>query len=223
MTGPLALLRGQRGRPRPSRRRATIACALLALAAPAAGSADSLQPDPATAPASTGLQPDAFGGSAASATHVEPVRSTEGLSPLGKTVTKPAVTQPSTRAGTPAATPAPIHLPPVTHPVVVPAAPVASLPVATKPLAIQPQAKAHPTRPIVKHRARPRLRLPVSVRGSFSLPMPTVTARPTPTTTSTPTPRRDLVPAALGLLALVLTSGCLLAVAARFRREELGA
>jgi hypothetical protein len=33
--------------------------------------------------------------------------------------------------------------------------------------------------------------------------------------------RRDLLPAALALLALVATSGCLLAVAARFRQEGL--
>jgi hypothetical protein len=35
--------------------------------------------------------------------------------------------------------------------------------------------------------------------------------------------RRNLVPAALALLALVATSGCLLAVAAGLRREGAGA
>src|SRR5438045_1116247 len=130
MSEPLSLLRRERSLSRPGQRRMALACAAIALAAPPAGSAGAPQPDPATGPSSSGLQPDAF------------------------------------------------------------------------------------------HDAAPRLQLPTTVRGSFPVPtslrMPAV---PVPTVARP----RDLLPAALALLALVATSGCFLAVAARSRQEGLGA
>jgi hypothetical protein len=188
-----------------------FACAVVALATPAVGSAGSLQPDAATAPISAGLQPDAFDQAAvpttpppsrAPAAAALPVRNSETLPPLRP----PALAQPATRKTIITVTKPIVQVPRETEPVV--AAPVTAETLAL-PRVVYGHAKVHSARVAVMHRAAARLQLPTTVRGSVTLPVPTVAAR------------RDLLPAALALLALVATSGCLLTVAARSRQEEL--
>jgi hypothetical protein len=188
---------------------------VIALAAPAAGNADSLQPDPATGPISAGLQPDAFHDAATAATPapsrtpaaaVLPVRDTETLPPPTHAPVTPLVTAPVTPKVIPAATkPKPIAKVPLRAPVPVPV-PVETL---TLPRVVHGHAKVQSAHVAVRHHAAAELQLPTTVRGSITLPSPTAAGR------------RELLPAALALLALVATSGCLLAVAARSRQDEL--
>src|SRR5439155_4878705 len=101
MSEPLSLLRRERGISRPGRRRMVLACAAIALAAPPVGNAASPQPDPASRPSSSGLQPDAFHNAASAATPapsrapaaaVLPARNAETLPPLVHApVTQPAI------------------------------------------------------------------------------------------------------------------------------------
>src|SRR5690242_17386466 len=101
MTDPLTLLRRERDRSRPSRRRALLAFAALALAASPPAVASSLQPDAAATPAPAPLQPDAFSGAGTSGTTAAPervpadasvpVRDTGAVPALGKSVTSSAV------------------------------------------------------------------------------------------------------------------------------------
>jgi hypothetical protein len=101
------------------------------------------------------------------------------------------------------------------------------LPPAAAPLTITPAiqtvtAKRHA---VARHaaektrRSTPRAELPTIVHGSSHMAIGLLT----PVAAKLPAPggRRDLVPAALALLALVATSGCLLAVAARYRGDGL--
>jgi hypothetical protein len=220
MKDPVALLRRERDRSRPRRRRTAAACATLALIVAPAAVAGSLRPDPPAGSLPTGLQPDAFGGTAAS-TAVAPVRDTEAVSPLGKAVATAPVQKPVAPkvTTTPVTTPAPrvVHLtpvvtrPPAPAPVAAPVTRTVTRPV-TKPRVVIP---AH-----VSGAATLRPRLPLHVHGSARVPA-TDRALATPVTAAVH--RRDLLPAALALLALVATSGCLLAVAARLRREGAGA
>jgi hypothetical protein len=223
MTGTLSLLRRKPSRP-PRNRRAAAACAAIALAAPAGGSAGSLQPDPATGPppAQAGLQPDAFDAPTRADDGALPVRHTDALSPLAKEVVKAPLTQ---RPAAPAASA--VQLPHVVRPVVTPAV---TTPAAPKPHVVQRRAAPHAreqktvkhaaaTHAAVKRRSAPHLRLPVAVRGSVALP---ARARTPAAPVRTVVRHTELRPAALALLALVVTSGCFLAVAARLRRERLG-
>jgi hypothetical protein len=67
-----------------------------------------------------------------------------------------------------------------------------------------------------------RIRLPVRVRAVSTMRLGLlVPARAVAVAPAVPA-RRDLAPGALALLALVVTSGCFLAVAARHRQEGLG-
>ena len=222
MSEPLSLLRRERDQSGPGRRRMALACAAIALAAPPAGSAGSPQPDPASGPSSSGLQPDAFHNAASAATPapsrapaaaVLPARNAETLPPLVHApVTQPAIRKVVIPATKPSLPIRPVTRPVVTTPVTAAAAPQSH--------AVSRHAKPQLTRVAVKHHAVPRLQLPTAVRGSFAVPG-SVRAQ----TASVPAVarRRDLLPAALALLGLVATSGCLLAVAARSRREGLGA
>jgi hypothetical protein len=79
----------------------------------------------------------------------------------------------------------------------------------TLPRIVHGHAQVQSARVAIRHHPAARLQLPTTVRGSVTLPAPTAAER------------RDLLPAALALLALVATSGCLLAVAARVRQEGL--
>lgn len=203
---PLSLLRreGARAR-RPGRTAAACAVALLALALPAAAQAGSLQPDPPATPAPVGLQPDTFPSTAtapaekpappAPVTHVAPVSAGSVVPSLG--------TQQLERPG-----------PSIVAPVETPLAPAV-----THVVVRHKQTKTHRS---ARHRAAPRVRLPVRVgavstmRLGLLVPVRTVVAVPAVQA------RRDLLPAALALLALVATSGCFLAVAARHRQEGLG-
>jgi hypothetical protein len=213
MTGPLSLLRRERGQRRPGRTRAAFACAVIALAAPAAGNANSLRPDPAPGSISAGLQPDAFHGATTAATAppartpaaaVLPVRDTATLPAPAHAPVTPLVTPPVTPKVIPAAAkPNPTANVPPRAPVPVP---VERL---TLPRVVHGHAKVASAHVAVRHHAAARLQLPTTLRGSITLPTPTAPGR------------RDLLPAALALLALVATSGCFLAVAARSRQDEL--
>jgi hypothetical protein len=195
-----------------------LACAAIALAAPSAAGAGSPQPDPANAPSASGLQPDAFPDAASAGTSapsrapaaaVLPGRNSETLPPLAQA----PLTQPAIRKVTPAVSTPSLPIRPATHPVV-------TTPV-TAPQQrhlVHRRAKPHSSRVAVRHSAVTRLQLPTTVRGSFAVPASVgAHAALVPAVTR----RRDLLPAALALLALVATSGCLLAVAARFRQEGL--
>ena len=206
-------MRRERGRRRPSRRSMALACAAIAiaLAAPLSGSAGSLQPDPPSGPSSTGLQPDAYHDATApkptpaASTQVTPVEGIAVLPALRGSLAKPSPTPPRT---------APKF------------EPVANQPsVATHPVLTAPAVPAVVTRHRVVHRhakghhAALRLQLPTTVRGSFAVP---AGLRAPAASVAAVVRRRDLRPAALALLALVATSGCLLAVAARSRQQRLG-
>ena len=216
MSEPLSLLRREGDRSGPGRRRMALACAAIALAAPPVASAGSLQPDPPNGPSSTGLHPDAFhdvpsaatpAPSRAPAAAVLPARNAETLPPL----VQAPLTQPAIRKVIPAVTKPSLPIPPVTTPVTAAAAP--------QPHVVHRRAKPHIARVAVKHHAVPRLQLPTAVRGSFAVSASVrAPAAPLPAVAR----RRDLLPAALALLALVATSGCFLAVAARSRRDGLG-
>jgi hypothetical protein len=103
--------------------------------------------------------------------------------------------------------------------------PVSNQPsVATHPVVTAPAVPALVTRnrvvhrPAKRHHAAPRLQLPINVSGRFAAP---AILRAPAAPVAAVVRRRDLRPAALALLALVATSGCLLAVAAHFRQEGL--
>jgi hypothetical protein len=196
-----------------------LACAAIALAAPPFARAESLQPDPPSGPSSTGLQPDAFHEATApkptpaASTQVTPVRGVAVLPALRGSLTKPSLTPPPVA---PKIEPAATEPSVATHPVVTaPAVPA----VVTKHRAIHRHANPHRTRIAVEHHAAPRLQLPITVRGSFAVP---AGLRAPAASVAAVVRRRDLRPAALALLALVATSGCLLAVVARFRQEGGG-
>src|SRR5438067_3269741 len=223
MSEPLSLLRRERDQSGPGRRRMALACAAIALAAPPAGSAGSPQPDPASGPSSSGLQPDAFHDAASAATPapsrvpaaaVLPARNAETLHPLVQApVTQPAIP----KVVIPAVTKPSLPIRPATRPVVTTPVTAAAAPQSH---AVSRRAKPQLTRVAVKHHAVPRLQLPTAVRGSFAVP---ASVRAQTASVTAVARRRDLLPAALALLGLVATSGCLLAVAARSRREGLGA
>jgi len=214
---PLSLLRRERGGARrPTRQAAAWACAALALLGPPAAGAGALKPDPPATPASTGLQPDAFPPSSAPAPETRAPTSAvvpvpkQGGSGLGSSLQQPAVQRVPT---TPSATTPPVSLPPVARPVVTVTTP-------------ETGTRASERRAVGRHaieerrHATPRVRLPALAHGSsrmaVGLRFPAAAPLPVPGT------RRDLLPAALALLALVVTSGCFLAVAARHRQEGLG-
>jgi len=219
MSEPLSLLRRERGLSRPVRRGMAFACAAVALAAPPVASAESLQPDAPSGSSSTGLQPDAFHAAtapeatpAAAQTQVTPLRGGAALPTLPASVTKAPLTPPpaAPKIRTVETQPRTVTRPVVTAP----AAPA----VAMRPRVVHRPAKREGARVAARHHAAPRLQLPTTVRGSFAVPASLrVPAEPVPTVAR----RRDLLPAALALLALVATSGCLLAVAARSRQEGL--
>jgi hypothetical protein len=213
MSEPLTLLRRERGRRRPSRRSMAFACAAIAiaLAAPPSGSAGSVRPDPPSGPSSTGLQPDAFHDATvpkptpAASTRVTPVQGIAALPALRGSPAKPSLTPPPTAPKFKPVTNQPSV---ATHPVVTaPAVPA----VVTRHRVVHRHAK--------RHHAAPRLELPTTVSGSFAVP---AILRAPAAPVAAVVRRRDLRPAALALLALVATSGCLLAVAARSRQERLG-
>jgi len=204
MTELSSLLRREQDPARGCRRVAAFACTVIALAAfPSVVKAAEPRPDASTGPVSTGLQPDAFPGTATA--------KPEALAPIGGSLGAP-LTTPSPAAPKLTPTAAKIHVAPVTRPVVI--APVTRAPADTR--VVHPQAKPHAR--TAKQRALIRMQLPTVVRGSLRLP---ASLRVPVESVQTVAKRRDLVPAAFALLALVATSGCLLTVAARSRREEL--
>ena len=229
MKDPLTLLRRERDRPRPGRRRTVLACAALALAAAPSAVASSLQPDPATASAPAALRPDAFGAAAAAGTTAPermpadasvPVHGAGALPTLAKPVTSSGVQKPAATKVVPPATPRPLH---VTQ---LPARPIATTPPAlpapravgtAREKAPRTTAPAIPAR--VTHRITLRLHVPLSLHGSARVP---AILRVAVAPVAIAAHRRDLLPAALALLALVATSGCLLAVAAGLRRDGAG-
>ena len=207
MSEPLTLLRRERGRPR-RRQIAALACAAIALAVVApVVNAEDLQPDASTGPASSGLQPDAFPGSA-TAKPAAPAVLGDSLAqmPVTPPPAAPKITQPAT-------TPS-LHIAVVTRPVTI--APITRAPTQTR--VVQRRARSHTVRTVTKHHSAARMKLPTFVSGSFAMP---ASLRPRAVPIPTVVGRRDLRLAALALLALVATSGCLLAVAARSRREGL--
>jgi hypothetical protein len=230
MEDPLALLRRERDRSRAIRRRAAFVCAALALGTAPPGLASSLEPDSPSTPVSAGLQPDAFRAAAptpaASApapapaaapeptANVLPVRGTAALPPLGKTVAPARVekpTAPKVTQVTPT-TPAPVTPAPVTSPVV----PRPVTHVVTTHVALHRHAALPVLPETVRHRVVLDLGVPATLHGSVRTP---AILRAPVTAVVAASRRRELVPAALALLALVATSGCLLAVAARVRRD----
>jgi hypothetical protein len=217
MTPLSSLLRQERLQRRVGRCMAALTWLALAVAvvAPRANGTE-LRPDASTKPAPAGLQPDAFPGSAApvSAKAAAPAHpSGVGGSLVEVPQVRVPATPPSTTKLTEPATARPIHV--TTAP---PAAPV-------EPRAVAPVRRAAKQHTVVRVRL-PRavggrlsvIRLPRGVSSSLALPthppyvLPAVSARP-----------RNLVPAALALLALVATSGCLLGAAARAARHGLDA
>lgn len=185
-------------------------CAAIALAAPPFGSAGSLRPDPPSGSSSTGLQPDAFHDATApkpapaASAQVTPVEGIAALPALRGSLTKPSFTPPPA---------APKIEPVATQPGVASGPVVTERPVpavVTQHRVVQRHAK--------RHHAAPRLQLPIIVRGSFAVP---ASLRAPAASLAAVVRRRDLRPAALALLALLATSGCLLAVAARSRQEGL--
>jgi hypothetical protein len=209
VTGPLSLLRRERNRPR---RRTAFACAVLALVTPTVANAGSLKPDPSAGPASARLQPDAFHDAATAPTAPTPAPArmpAAAVLPVHSAETLPApVHSPRTKPVIPQLAPAVTRRQVAPVVVTAPVTPVARRTVAL-PRVVEGHAETRVVRVAVKHHAAPRLSLPATVSGSLTLQVPTAAVR------------RDLVPAALALLALVATSGCLLAVAARSRHEEL--
>jgi len=194
-----------------------IACAVLALAAPPIATPDSLRPDPPAGASQAALQPDAFPSSAATpapearvpASAVVPVPK-QGAA-LGNSLEQPQVQQPATTP--PAETPTtPVRLPPRVAPLTT--TPVIET-ITTQRHAVARHHAARKARP-----ATPHVQLPATVHGSSHMAIGLIT--PVAATLPAAGGKRDLVPAALALLALVATSGCLLAVAARYRREGLG-
>lgn len=220
MTEVTTLLRRERGRRPRCRRTVALGCTALALAAlaPAALAAE-LQPDPSSGTTSSSLKPDAFPHAAtaqpaaptlpAAPAAAEPVAGSLAPPPL---TTPPVVRKDTSPVTTPriqvTAPPRPVEIAPVVRDV-------------TKAPAVHPRAKPQAARTAVKQRTVARLGLPRLVTGTLAIPLVTVLRShvPVPVVTG----RRDLLPAALGLLALVATSGCMLAVAARSRREGIGA
>jgi hypothetical protein len=202
---PLSLLRRQRDRARqPGRAAAACACALLALGLPAVARAGSLQPDPPATPAPVGLQPDTFPAvPAASAPKPAPVTHVAPATAAAGSVVSSLETQPAEK-------PPPSIVAPVETPLA---------PAATHVVTRHTQTKAHHA---ARHRAVVRIRLPVRVRAVSTMRLGLlVPARAVAVAPAVPA-RRDLAPGALALLALVVTSGCFLAVAARHRQEGLG-
>jgi hypothetical protein len=208
------------------RRVSALACAVsLTFVVACAANASVLEPDPSAGSAPTSLQPDSFPAPATAKPAPAPRTSVAAPATVGHSLTEVPVTPPPVSAAK-VATPAPaprIHVEP-TAPATVPV-PVGTTPPVTTPAATTPAAKASPTRPRAPARvAQVRPKLPVVVglelpeRVTGTLTMPRLT-RAVPTAAAAAS--RDLLPAALGVLALVATSGCLLAVAVRARRAEL--
>jgi len=141
-----------------------------------------------------------------------PVQHTEGLGSSLETA-------PSKPPSTP--TP-PVHTPTVRIPAPVqplPTLPAAAGVVATQQRVGQRRSKPIATRPAAKrHTAHPP-QLPALVGGSVAMP---AFVRAPVAAAPVAIHQRDLRPAALALLALIVTSGCLLAVAARYRQDGLG-
>lgn len=200
-----------------------FASAAIALACPAFANAESLRPDPSAGPSPAELQPDAFPGATqptsapAAPARVAPVRGVEEAVPALRSplTTKPAaLTPPPMQAKIePVSTQPRVATQPVVTAPIVPA-------VVTRHRVVHRKATTHRARVAGVHHASPRLRLPATVRGSVALP---ATLRLPAAASPAVARSRDLRPAALALLALVATSGCLLAVAARCRQEGLGA
>jgi hypothetical protein len=237
MTVSSSLLRRDRGRSGTPRRVSALACAVgLTFVVACAANASALEPDPSAGSAPTSLQPDSFpaptaakpAAAAPSPRSSAPAPAGVGHSLADVPVTAPPASVPKVTAPAPAT---PIHVEPTaTVPVVTPP-PVTTPPVTTPPAKASPatasplvetsptRSRARPHRAQVTPKPRPvvvRLALPDRVGGT--LPMPRLT-RAAPTAVAAAS--RDLLPAALGVLALVATSGCLLAVAVRARRAEL--
>jgi hypothetical protein len=148
------------------------------------------------------------------ATAAAPARKTEALPRLGTAIVQ---SPPATHA-TPAITPAArIEVTPATRSE--PAQHTGDQPTTGAAVALHRHAVAHASHAATKHEATARLHLPAAVSGKLALPAALrARAAPVPAVTG----RRDVLPAALALLALVTTSGCFLAVAARARRERSG-
>jgi hypothetical protein len=218
MTELSSLLRQERASAPAWGRVSAFACALAVVAAVAtAANAAELRPDTSTSSASSGLQPDAFPGSAATAKPAAPATPAHASS-VGDALTQVPVSPPPTapKVTQPAPVPATIH-------VTAPTRPVAITPVNRTPPRTQAPA-ARPERPVVRLQLPRRvsgfaLRLPRAVGGSLALPR--LHVRPLPA--ASVVQGRNLLPAALALLALVATSGCLLGVAARVARDGPGA
>jgi len=223
MTPLSSLLRQERLNRRVGRGVAAIAWLLVAPAALApAANATELRPDASTQPAPAALQPDAFPGPAAPQA-TKPATPAHPAAVGGSLAVVPQVPVAPTTAGKvtePAA-------PKVTEPAAAPAIHVTTAPPAA---ATEPRTVAH-VRAAAKGRTVVRLRLPRAVGGrisvirvprgvSGSLALPSRRPYVLPAVSASP---RDLVPAALALLALVATSGCLLGAAARAARGGLDA
>lgn len=215
---PLSLLRrGRGGTRRPIGQAAAWACAALALLGPPAAGAGPLKPDPPATPASAGLQPDAFPSSPAPAPETRAPTSAvvpvpkQGPSGLGGSLQQPPAQQVPT---TPSVTATPrVTMPPVARPVVTVTTPETGTG-ATERRTVERHAV------VERRRATPRLRLPALAHGSSRTAVGLRFPGAAPLTVAGP--GRDLLPAALALLALVVTSSCFLAVAARHRQEGLG-
>lgn len=213
---PLSLLRRERDRSGRCGRAAAVACAGFALAAPPLAVADSLRPDPPAGTSPAALQPDAFPSSAAPAPEARTPASAvvpvpkQRVSGLGSSLEQPPA-QPHSTAPHATTPTTPVRLPPAVTPVTI----TSAIQTVTAKRRVVARHAAEKT-----GRSTPRAQLPTIVHGSSHMAIGLLT--PVAATLPAPGGRRDLAPAALALLALVATSGCLLAVAARCRREGLG-
>jgi hypothetical protein len=210
MTELSSLLRRDCERRFRRRRVAALACAVTVAGTFVIGAhAAALEPDPSAGPAATGLQPDAFPAPAIPKPKPAIAAAPTAPASVGHALVQAPTATPSETTPQVTSAPAPsttVRVAPPTPPAVVP--PVRP--------AVHRQAKPHAVHRVIQHRHAARLLLPARVAGTLAMPATTETfVVPVPAAGL----ERNLLPAALALLALVATSTCLLAAALRAQRE----